>query len=216
MTCAFAFKVLRGVVSLTPLLPCAEQCRFLEIADYSIASIEEINMFTQIRQLPLFPGPRARGHLNLAHLPHLQQLAARGDLSIRLLGSPLRELFLESPREELCQQVEQLEEVMDLRLINPRIIPQALQAKSLCRLELAGCTIPRSLRIKGISGAEHLVLVRVKGISSLETFGEIANLRHLTIDNCPEIESLDGVSLAEGCVVRVIGRSVMRRNQAPD
>lgn len=173
-------------------------------------------LFSQVRQLSLFPAARPRGHLDLANLPNLQQLAARGDLSMRLSGSALRELFLESPREELCHQVEQLAEVAHLKLINPQIIPQALQAKSLRRLELARCTIPQDLRMRGIRDTEHLVLVRVKGLASLEAFSEIDSLHRLTIDNCPQIESLDGVTLAEGCVVHIVGSSPMRRGQLSD
>ncbi|MEO6021512.1 MAG: hypothetical protein ABIP45_14805, partial [Knoellia sp.] len=196
--------------TLDALLPWANEVRRLIVTDSSVHDFSALSAFTALQELDLFPGHGAQGSLDIASLPELKSLACRGDLAIQWGRTRLHRLTIENLRTSNAPDLETLSQLRELKLSRPGSIPSRLP-HSLGSLDLAHLRWPHELsRLSGIDNLQELSVCRVSGLVTLEPFGAARSLRKLVIEECQDLQTLQGVGLAPGAEPLLVGRKMQQ------
>ena len=190
--------------SLEPLRPVWGTLRGL-VVHWPVEDISGISAMTSLEELDV--SEYASGSFSLAGLSSLTDLSLQvgPERPIVPEGDTVRELWLCRATKPWAEWIETLTKLRCLRLDQPRALPTLLPA-SLRELDIGLKTngIPM---MQGPAGLELLSLTSVRGLRDLSAFGFAQNLKRLWIEDCDELESLEGVGLAPGAEVLTIGRN---------
>ncbi|MFT4295392.1 MAG: hypothetical protein QM582_08260 [Micropruina sp.] len=167
-----------------------------------VDDISAVSSLPRLRRLALWPTSTGRRHTwsaDLSNMPALQDLSVGPAVQVRLTDSSqctIRRLHVDRITTEFCTTVQALPHVEDLRLDNPQQLPSFIP-ESVHDLSISGIKHWNSaLQFDGVGGLRYLQLENIRGMTDLRAFAAAPPLGRLYIHDCPELRSIDGVSLA--------------------
>jgi hypothetical protein len=183
---------------------------YLTVTDANISDIADVSRLTSLIELDLWPSYGAHGTVDLGDLPRLGVLAIPRKL-LRTVSSrhSLHTLLIEGPGVLEQSEVDCLPELAALRLA--KIAPPPSLSATLESLSIHGIDWPANLTsLTGLGSLRRLELSGVSRLVDLSPFTAAEQLKELIVADCRHLESLAGVQLSDGCIVRVIGNTPAR------
>ncbi|MEZ5084969.1 MAG: hypothetical protein R2722_01520 [Tessaracoccus sp.] len=192
---------------LRPLLPIRRRLEGL-LLNCRVHDISLVGEFTSLRDLGI--SEFVTGGFDLSRLTVLTELFL--DVSRERLivpaGDALQALGLVRCDSLWAEWISSVGSMRGLRLIRPRVFPAMLPG-SVRDLEVSTAKLRSSLGWDGAT-VDKLSVIDVRGIQDLSAFCSLTIMKELYIEDCNELESLDGVEISPGAIVRLVGRNRLK------
>ncbi len=181
-----------------------------------VDDLSAISSLDRLRRLSLWPISTEHGHtwsVDLSRLQALEDLSLGSGVIAQLTDSRqsnIRQLHVDKVSKGLCSVIQTLPRLEDLRLDSPRQVPSSIPG-SVHKLSLARIKQWSGVRLDGLEGLEYLQLEDIGGIEDFRAFASAPALRRLYVENCPDLSSINGISLREDAEYLFVGRTPLRR-----
>lgn len=191
---------------LLPLLPSHDKLKGL-IINADVDDISAAAFLTQLRSLHI--GEYAAGGFDLSSLVKLEDFSLDVGLKRAICpggGNELKQLTLFNCSRPWADWIETLPCLESLSLNYSRSYPLSFP-ESMGTLEISGARRWKEKVFSGPAGLDKLSLVDVRGMRDLTDFSFARSLSFLYLEDCQELESIEGPRLAWGAKVLRVGRT---------
>lgn len=190
--------------TLQALLPARHRLLGL-LVNCSVKDLSLLEELSSLRKLSI--SEFASGGFDLSRLTNLEDLFLHvgRERPIHSAGDELQSLHLVRCDTPWAHWIPGSKNLVDLRLNHPHTIPASIPS-SVRRIEISQYK-PKSSFSWGEIALDDLSLVNIRGMSDLRGLGWIKVKRRLYIEDCNELERLDGVSLEPGATLQVVGKN---------
>lgn len=180
-----------------------------------VEALGSLRKLTRLTMWPMRLSSSSRWVLDLSSMPNLRYLSVGRGVSLAAGGrtqARLRHLHVDGMTKSCAELVESglFPDLRELRIDGPRSIPKIIP-KSVSELSISlvkkWATVSRFV---GLGGLEYLQLEGIRGMEDLRVFAAAPPLRRLYVEDCPELQSIDGIELREDAEYAFVGRVPLR------
>lgn len=112
---------------------------------------------------------------------------------------------------ELCDRIPEMQFLESLRLDSPDCLPSP-DSRSRQQVEYRRYeALARDLRFSGMESLDFLQLENIRGMEDLSAFHGAPPIRRLYVEDCPNLSSIDGITLLDDAEYLFVGRTPLRK-----
>jgi hypothetical protein len=200
--------------SLDFLLTQRDCLRFLTVTAF-VDDLSAIPHLVNLERLILWPthiGKRSGGAVSLATLPRLRELSVgpRVDVEATSIVSPLKILHTDRMPRVWARQIGLLQHLEVCRLDAPQALPNhmpdSIRELWITRVRDWG----KIQRFTGMRGLRYLQLEDIRGLVDMSAFAAAPPLNRLYVEDCPDLTTLDGITLGSNAEYLFVGDVPLR------
>ncbi len=180
-----------------------------------VEDIGAVASLKQLRRLQLWPtadGTGSTWSVDLSSLRLLEHLSIGPGVRVEV-GDNTRigYLHVDHIKVELCDRIPEMQFLESLRLDSPDCLPSRIPGR-VSELSIAVMRRwPETLRFSGMESLDFLQLENIRGMEDLSAFHGAPPIRRLYVEDCPNLSSIDGITLLDDAEYLFVGRTPLRK-----